>query len=154
MSPELEPGDWLLLRRNAPCLRSETDFGSCAAFGLVVAARDGPGRLLLKRVVGLPGEALRVGETLQVNGRELLEPYASGVAPPTSYRGVARLGAGELFLLGDRRDASTDSRELGPIPLAAVEGVVIARYWPPRRIGRLRRPDRSWAPRRSASTGP
>ncbi len=82
---------------------------------------------------------------MQVNGRELLEPYALGEAPAASYRGVSRLGAGELFLLGDRRDASTDSRELGPIPLAAVEGVVLARYWPPRRLGLLRRPARRWA---------
>ena len=84
---------------------------------------------------------------------ELIERYASGEAPAASYRGVSRLGADELFLLGDRRDASTDSRELGPLPLAAVEGVVLARYWPPRRIGLLRRPERHWAAKPAAEDG-
>jgi signal peptidase I len=147
MHPALQPGDWLLLRRGAPAAGPGAGDG---AFGLVVAARDRSGRLLLKRIVGLPGESLRVGAAVQVNGRELIERYASGEAPAASYRGVSRLGEDELFLLGDRRDASTDSRELGPLPLAAVEGVVLARYWPPRRIGLLRRPTRRWAAKPAA----
>jgi signal peptidase I len=152
MHPALQPGDWLLLRRGAP----PTGPGAGArahAFGLVVTARDRSGRLLLKRIVGLPGESLRVGPAVQVNGRELIEPYASGDAPTASYRGVSRLDADELFLLGDRRDASTDSRELGPLPISTVEGVVLARYWPPRRIGLLRRPERHWAAKRVAEDG-
>jgi signal peptidase I len=147
MRPTLAPGDWLLLRRGPPPADDEPEGAGtgAGAFGLVVAARDRSGRLLLKRIVGLPGESLRVGAAVQVNGRELIEPYASGTAPPASYRGVSRLATGELFLLGDRRDASTDSRELGPFALAAIEGVVLARYWPPRRIGLLHRPARRWA---------
>ncbi len=137
MSPTLEPGDWLLLRRGPPSANE-------SAFGLVVAARDRYGRLLLKRIVGLPGESLRVGKAVSVNGCDLLEPYASGEVPVTSYRGVSRLGASEFFLLGDHRNASTDSRELGPIKLDSLEGVVFARYWPPHRIGLLRRPKRCW----------
>ncbi|MCY4639053.1 MAG: signal peptidase I [Chloroflexi bacterium] len=142
MRPALEPGDWLLLRRGAP---SPDLLASGEAFGLVVAARSPGGRLLLKRLIGLPGESLRAGAAVQVNGRELDEPYASGEAPPSSYRGVSRLGPDSLFLLGDRRDRSTDSREFGPLEAAAVEGIVLARYWPPRRIGRLHRPARRWS---------
>ena len=142
MRPALEPGDWLLLRRGAP---SPSLLASGEAFGLVAAARSPGGRLLLKRIVGLPGESLRAGATVRVNGRELDEPYASGEAPASSYRGVSRLGPDSLFLLGDRRDQSTDSRDFGPLPAAAVEGIVLARYWPPRRIGRLNRPARRWS---------
>ena len=144
MRPTLEPGDWLLLRRGVP---SADLLASGDAYGLVVAARSPSGRLLLKRIVGLPGESLRAGATVHVNGRELDEPYASGEAPRSSYRGVSRLGPGSLFLLGDRRDQSTDSRGFGPLDVSSVEGVVLARYWPPHRIGRLRHPPRSWSAR-------
>ena len=142
MRPALEPGDWLVLRRGAP---SAEQLASGAASGLVVAARSPDGRLLIKRIVGLPGESLRIGATVEVNGRGLDEPYASGEAPRPGYRGVSRVGPDALVLLGDRRDRSTDSRDFGPLSVAAVEGVVLARYWPPRRIGRLVRPERRWS---------
>lgn len=51
---------------------------------------------------------------------------------------VAAVEGGGLRLLGDNREASTDSREFGPAPWEAVRGVVRVRYWPPRRWGRVR----------------
>ena len=130
MTPELEPGDFLVLRRGRPPLD--------VIAGRIVASRDHQGRLLLKRVVGLPGEMLRVGAVVEVNSRTLREPYANGETPTARYRGVQRLGAGELFLVGDNRAASTDSRDFGPVCADRVEGVAVARYWPPRRIGLIR----------------
>lgn len=138
MAPALQPGDFLVLRRGAP--------DPARAFGQVVATRDprpeGDRRLLLKRVVGLPGEALRVGGGVQVNGRVLLEPYAHGETPYEQHRGINRLGADEYFLIGDHRGASTDSRDFGPVPASAIEGVAVLRYWPPERFGRLVPPER------------
>ena len=138
MTPALLPGDFLVLRRGAP---AETN-----AFGQIVATRDpraeGDGRLLLKRIVGLPGEALRVGGGVQVNGLVLLEPYAHGEPPAEQHRGINRLGSGEYFLLGDHRGASTDSRDFGPVTAARIEGTAALRYWPPRRAGRLQPPER------------
>jgi signal peptidase I len=73
--------------------------------GDVVAVREDDSRLvLLKRVVGLPGErvAVRRGKVI-INGRALDEPYARGnEIPPT--RGEARLQANEYFVIGDNRD--------------------------------------------------
>lgn len=138
MSPALLPGDFLLLRRGPPPPGE-------AAFGRIVAFRNGQGLLVLKRVVGLPGESLRVGDAVHVNGRTLLEPYARGRCPPRQFRGVQRLEPGQLFLLGDRRDASTDSRDFGPVDASRVGGVAWFRYWPPGRIGRIRRPRRRFA---------
>ncbi|MDA1002184.1 MAG: hypothetical protein O3B31_02355, partial [Chloroflexi bacterium] len=43
------------------------------------------------------------------------------------------------------RDASTDSRDFGPVARARIEGVAVGRYWPPRRIGRIARPRRELA---------
>ncbi len=138
MTPALEPGDFLVLRRGAP--------RGAAAFGQIVATHDprpeGDGRLLLKRVVGLPGEALRVGGGVQVNGRVLLEPYAHGETPYEQHRGINRLEADEFFLLGDHRGASTDSRDFGPVHASRIVGVAVARYWPPSRVARLRPPER------------
>lgn len=138
MTPALLPGEYLLLRR-ARLPQGE------AAYGRIVATRDRTGRLLLKRVVGLPGEALRVEAEVQVNGRVLIEPYANGERPVAHYRGVQQLGAGEHFLLGDHRDASTDSRDFGAVHRSRIEGVAVYRYWPLGRRGQLARPRRRFA---------
>lgn len=141
MAPALLPGDFLLLRRGPP--------PRTGAFGQIVATPDPRAaageRLLLKRIVGLPGEALRVGGGVQVNGRRLLEPYAHGNDPPAQHRGVQRLGADSYFLLGDHRAASTDSRDFGPVPSARLQGTAVLRYWPPRRLGWLHPPARRFA---------
>jgi signal peptidase I len=94
---------------------------------------------LVKRVVGLPGERLRVvGGTIEVDGRPLPEPY---LAPRQESRGVPALevvlGAGEYLVLGDRRDGSTDGRAFGPVHAEHLVGLVRFAYWPPRRL-RLR----------------
>ena len=138
MTPALLHGDYLVLRRGAPAHGME--------YGQIVALRDprpdGDGRLLLKRVVGLPGEALRVGGTLQVNGRVLIEPYAHGESAAEQHRGINRLDPDTYFVLGDHRGASTDSRDFGPIPRAAIAGHAVLRYWPVARSGWLRPPER------------
>lgn len=138
MTPALLPGDFLILRRGSPPAGSE--------YGQIVALRDprpeGDGRLLLKRLVGLPGEALRVGGSLQVNGRVLIEPYAHGETPAEQHRGINRLEPDTYFVLGDHRGASTDSRDFGPVPLAAIAGYAVLRYWPFARAGWLRPPMR------------
>jgi signal peptidase I len=138
MTPALQPGEYLLLRRGGVPSGER-------AYGEVVALRDASGRLLLKRVVGLPRESVRAGSEVQINGRVLIEPYANGETPASQYRGVQRLAAGEHFLLGDHRDASTDSRDFGPVDGARLEGVARFRYWPLSKIGALPRPRRRFA---------
>lgn len=138
MTPELEPGDFLILRRGAPT--------GDRAYGRIVVTEDprpeGAGRLLLKRVIGLPGEALRVGGGVQVNGRRLIEPYAHGADPVEQHRGVQRLAEDTYFLLGDHRAHSTDSRDFGPVPRERITATALLRYWPPSRFGRLVPPER------------
>jgi signal peptidase I len=138
MTPALLPGDFLVVRRGAPRLDH--------AYGQIVATTDprpeGESRLLLKRVVGLPGESLRVGGGVLVNGRRLDEPYAHGDDPIAQHRGVQRLAEDTCFVLGDNRAASTDSRDFGPVHRSRIEGVAILRYWPPSRMGWLRPPAR------------
>ena len=145
MWPGLAAGDFLLLRRGAP--PPDRAAGAIVAFeGPHVPGAPPRPDVLLKRVVGLPGEMLRVGAEVEINGRLLEEPYRRGIAPEGSYRGVHAVPPDSFFVLGDAREQSTDSRELGAITADRVLGEAIWRYWPPRRFGPIRRPRRSWTP--------
>jgi signal peptidase I len=145
MLPGLAPGEFIVVRRGA--LSVEGAAGAIVAFH----APQSPGapqrpEVLLKRIVGLPGEMLRVGAAVEVNGRVLREPYRQGVAAESSYRGVHAVPPGSYFVLGDSREESTDSREFGAIEADRILGEAIWRYWPPRRFGPIRRAMRVWAP--------
>lgn len=135
MTPTLHPGDYLILRRPPQSTDALTP-------GTLVAIRDATGRPILKRIVGLPGESLRVGAEIHINGAPLIEPYASGQTQQHQYRGVNRLDQQHYFLVGDNRAASTDSRDFGSIHRDRIEGIATFRYWPPERLGRLRPPPR------------
>ena len=136
MTPALQAGDWLIVRRGAPA--------SGVAYGAIALARDASDRLLLKRVIGLPGETVELRDGhVHIDGRALLEPYARGETDPSSeFRTLTRLDVGAYYLLGDNRGASTDSRDHGAfragLEKRSIEGVAVLRYWPPGRLGRLR----------------
>ena len=139
MAPALKAGDWLVVRRR-DCPAGER------AFGLVVTARAPEGRLLLKRVVGLPGETVQVeGGALRIDGRRLDEPYATGETLASPFRNLARLGPDDYYLVGDHREASSDSRDFGPFSRDRIDGIAFLRYWPPRRVGRLHQPERRFS---------
>ena len=98
-----------------------------------------PGRsdTYIKRVVGLPGEAIAFrGGALFVNGEAVPEPYVSS---PTEDFAVA-LGADEYLVLGDNRADSYDGRmpDMGAITADAFLGRVRLALWPPDRIGIVR----------------
>jgi signal peptidase I len=101
--------------------------------GDVVVLRR-PEREVVKRVVGLPGERVRLaGGRLEVDGRHVPEPYAMS-RPDGAVELDLRLGADELLVLGDYRDRSTDSRSFGPIRRNDLIAIVRFAYWPPRRM--------------------
>jgi signal peptidase I len=92
----------------------------------------------IKRVIGLPGDTVEVRDDGQVyvNEVELAEPYlfrdSAGVAEPTTASDEARwrVPDGDVFVMGDHRQASIDSRIFGPIPISSVIGRAVLRYWP------------------------
>lgn len=91
----------------------------------------------IKRVIALPGETVegRDGH-VYVNGEFLYEPYLPrGIL--TSSFGPVKVPAGQLWVMGDNRDDSRDSRFFGPIPRSKVVGRTVWRVWPPGRLSFL-----------------
>jgi signal peptidase I len=87
--------------------------------------------ILIKRVIGLPGETVegRDGH-VYIDGRLLIEPYL----PPgvtTEAFGPETIPKGDLWVMGDNRGDSRDSRFIGPITESSVIGRAIMKLWPP-----------------------
>jgi signal peptidase I len=101
---------------------------------VVVVRVKGSSDLLIKRVVGLPGDQVEVRDGhLLVNHEPLTEAY---VAQPTygSY-GPMDVPPLHLFVMGDNRNFSNDSRTFGPVPVKDVVGRAWLSYWPPDQWG-------------------
>jgi signal peptidase I len=98
-----------------------------------------PGKDLVKRAIGLPGDTIRLtGERLYRNGERLSEPYAvydpratpgGGPPGPADAWGPATIPQGTFLALGDNRDDSRDSRVFGPVPFGQVKGRALFVYW-------------------------
>jgi signal peptidase I len=83
----------------------------------------------IKRVIGLPGDIVKVenGQVV-VNGQVLDEPY---IAAPPTYSSTGTVPEGQVFVLGDNRNRSSDSHSWGFVPINLVVGKALVVYWPP-----------------------
>ena len=100
-------------------------------------------KVLIKRVIGLPGDVLTlIGNTVYVNGQQLQEPYINPSCAGTTTLGAEgthvtqteKVPPGDLFVMGDNRCNSSDSRTFGPIPKSTIIGRAFAIIWP---LGRI-----------------
>jgi len=90
---------------------------------------NNPKKDFVKRVVGLPGETMRMFDgKVFVNEEVLNEPYLSH--KDHSNASKVTLGEGEYYVLGDNRTHSNDSRSWGAVPEANIRGKVWMVYWP------------------------
>lgn len=96
---------------------------------VVIADRPGNEVALIKRVVALPGETVEVrgGHTF-INGQPIEEPWVTNFGGP-SYPPTV-VPPDHLFILGDNRSNSRDSRAIGPVPINSIKGHVWLVYWP------------------------
>jgi signal peptidase I len=91
--------------------------------------------LLIKRLIGLPGDLVELREGLvYINGTALNEPYLKEDCRACNERSW-QLGTDEYFFMGDNRNNSRDSRAFGPVTKNRIIGEAVVRYWPPQDWG-------------------
>ncbi len=142
MEQTLEPDQYVLVDKLTPRF---DDFkrGDIVVFNPPPGAAEPNGPPYIKRVIGLPGDNVDVHDgKVFVNGTALVEPYLYEGQPTEASGGVSHwvVPAGDLFVLGDHREVSADSRIFGPIPHSSVIGRAWLRYWPLSTFGVLQSP--------------
>lgn len=145
MEPTLSHGDYLILNK----------YSDYEQFDIVVftppiedeMTEDDEETLFIKRVIGVPGDAVEYrDDALFINGEEIEENflehssedetfYSSGNFSLEKLWGVNEVPAGQYFVLGDNRFNSKDSRNFGFIDEESIIGEVSLRYWPFEKIG-------------------
>ncbi|KKU91231.1 MAG: Signal peptidase I [Microgenomates group bacterium GW2011_GWA1_48_10] len=108
---------------------------------VVIRSPRNPNVDFIKRVVGLPGETIRISAgKVYINGSLLPEPYLSkgDATEPESFLGENEdfvIPENHLFIMGDNRANSSDSRDFGPVTQSDIIGKFIFKWWPPDEFG-------------------
>ncbi|MGY1724794.1 signal peptidase I [Blastococcus sp. SYSU DS0533] len=123
MAPTMDVGDLALVLRWPV---------SVDRWDVVVADPQHPGSApLVKRVVAFGGESVAVEDgVLVVDGAAVCEPWSDPERQDGVWFGPVRVPEGSVFLLGDEREGSIDSRAFGPVDESRLRGVVLATAWP------------------------
>lgn len=136
MNPTFESGDYILTSKITYKLH-EPERNDIIVF----KSLKNPEIDFIKRVIALHGQKIKiVNNEVFINNEILQEPYIS--APTTLFEGgfiqngiEITVPEGYLFVMGDNRPRSSDSRDFGFIPVKEVIGKVFFRYFPPQKIG-------------------
>ncbi len=136
MEPTFYGQDRLVVSR-VHYLLAEPQRGDIIVFNSLVQHEMERGVMLIKRVVGMPGETVELrNQQVYIDGQALMEPYIKEscrvlLCMDNSWQ----LGADEYFVMGDNRNNSRDSRRFDAVPLSKIVGQVIFRYFPLNAIG-------------------
>ena len=136
MQPTLSDGDNLIVDKLSYRFRDPDRFD-------IIVFPQGDGRYFIKRIIGLPGENIRIDEdgSIYIDGEKLSESYGKEVIQdPGLAKDGMELGADEYFVLGDNRNDSMDSRmaEVGRIAGDRIMGRAWLRIYPFEEIGFLK----------------
>jgi signal peptidase I len=128
MAPTLAKSDYIGGFKAEPSQLQEGD--------IVVFSGGMEGDFYVKRIIGLPGDTVAVLDGfVYLNGQKLDEPYV--VSRGESNLDAEKIPAGKIFVMGDNRLNSYDSREFGPISASLVEARVSFIYSPLSRMGHV-----------------
>jgi signal peptidase I len=134
MEPTLQNGEHLLVNKLI------YDFQSPKPGQIVVFQPPLPtSRDFIKRVIAVAGQTVAMSDGIvTIDG----VPQPESFLPP-SYRGAANfpptlVPKGDIFVLGDNRNNSEDSRYFGPVPIKNIRGQAIIIWWPPQDVGAVR----------------
>ena len=131
MAPTLEAGDRVLVNKFAYRFTGPER-------GDVILFQDMQDRATIKRVIGLPGDSISVWDgVLRVNGEPRRESYVDYELTDSTFFGPEEIPAGYVFVMGDNRINSEDSRTFGPVPEEDLRGRAFLRLWPPGRADAL-----------------
>lgn len=142
MEPNFHDGEYILTDKISYRFRNP-ERGQVIIF----KAPKNPDIDYIKRIIGLPGETVKVHEGfIYINGNKLPEPY---LRDQTTILGNGFLSEDqeitvpeeEFFVMGDNRPHSSDSREFGPIPKNSIIGKAFIRYWPLSDLGMIKKQD-------------
>ena len=131
MIPTLMNGDYILITKGLAVPRR----GDVVVLDVL---EKGKPTEWVKRIVALGGDRVHIsGDTVLVNG--IPESFAHGVVlgSEPGVNGDVVVPAGDIFVMGDNRPVSLDSRYVGPMPVGAIIGKAVAIYAPVTRIGRI-----------------
>jgi signal peptidase I len=83
----------------------------------------------IKRIIGLPGETIEIkNNTVYINEKPLNEPYIN--SPMLGDMQLTEIPDGYIFVMGDNRSVSLDSRSFGSVRISSVVGKAVVVYWP------------------------
>jgi len=139
MQRTLEQGQYVLVDKLTPRF-SPYQRGDIVVFN----APEGGPVPFIKRVIGVPGDTVEIRDgSVHVNGVELSEPYIydGDTTQPTGDRTSYDVPEDSLFVMGDHRANSTDSRVFGPVENGDIIGRAVLRYWPINTLQLLQRPN-------------
>ncbi|MCQ4924488.1 signal peptidase I [Tissierella carlieri] len=96
-------------------------------------------KYIIKRVIAIPGDVVDIKDGyVTVNGQKLEESYVRGQTFENSnFSYPLTIPENKVFVLGDNRENSTDSRILGLIDYEQIKGKVVFRLWPVKRVGKI-----------------
>jgi len=129
MLPNLHEGQFLAVNKLAYRL-GPMQRGDVIVFYYPYASQQD----LIKRVIGLPGDRLEIVRgQVWINGQALQEPYVQD--PGTYSQPLTVIEPDHVFVMGDNRTNSNDSRRWGSLPMGGVIGKALFCYWPPQDWG-------------------
>jgi signal peptidase I len=135
MEPNFHDGDYVIVNRMAYRL-GDIQRGDVIVFPYPLHEEDD----YIKRVIGLPGDHVAVyGGVVYVNAEALSEPYI--MEKPDTDLAEVIVPDGYVYVMGDNRNASSDSRSWGPLKIEKIIGKAVFRYWPFSTIGFIAHPD-------------
>ena len=136
MEPTFHGDDRLVVSR-LHYLLGEPARGDIVVFNSLVPSEAARGIMLIKRVVGLPGETVELrDQQVRINGELLDEPYIKEACRISRCSDESwTLGEDQYFVMGDNRNNSRDSRRFNAVPIQKIVGQVIFRYFPLGAIG-------------------
>jgi len=136
MEATLHPSDYIFLNKQAYFF-GDVQRRDIVVFHSTLDAGDGTKKNLIKRVIGLPGDTVSIHDgSVFVNGNQLYEPYTKDGETVGDMDEIT-VPEGEMFVLGDNRQQSTDSRDprVGCVPEKLLVGKAFFRIMPIRDFG-------------------